>query len=151
MRFVLDVVSARPLTQIRGFTATAEMDPKASMAPSRRESDLPRQILMHSSLHRARDQDSELKTSQLAVKPDDSAEAHAIVRAMAISAPQNVAWSYDWGRSNASYWLWATEARREAFARDEKKLLLAATLWRLSSRYLVAFWGASRGIIPSKF
>ena len=57
---------------------TAEMDPKAFMAPSHRESDRPRRIAMCASLHQARDKDSELKTLQLSAGHYESAEAFAL-------------------------------------------------------------------------
>ena len=58
----------------------------------------------------------------------DSAEAHDLVKAIAISAsPNTIASVQDWGRANASYWLWATEAHKEAFARKNEQLLSAAT------------------------
>ena len=78
------------------------MGPWPFMALSHREPDHPRQILIRASLHQARAQDADPKTLQLSANPNDSAEAYAPVKVMAMPAPRNVAWGYDWGHSNAS-------------------------------------------------
>ena len=96
--------------------------------PTPRASVHPRRILMRSSLRQARDQDSEIKTSQLPWGSTDPAEAFALAKAFAISNPTNVASAHDWGHANASLRLWATEGRNKAFAFNEEKLPVAATV-----------------------
>ena len=59
----------------------------------------------------------------------DSAQAFDLVKAIAIEAPLTTpAMVHDWGHVSASYWLWASKARKGAFEYNREKLLAAATI-----------------------
>ena len=103
--------------------------PKAwKPAPTPRASERPRRILTRASLQQVREvRSSALKHLARSPQATDSAEACAPVRAIALSAPANVALGHDWDHANASYWFWATDAREDAFVYNEDVLLVAGT------------------------
>ena len=58
-----------------------------------------------------------------------SAQACDLIEAIAIGAPPTTkAIVHDWGRANASYWLWTSEAHEGAFVYNNDKLLAAGTM-----------------------
>ena len=80
----------------RSFSARAQMDPKArkpKLPP--RASERPRRILMRATLQQAREVcDSELRHLASLSQATDSAEAYALVKSIAPSAPTTLAWGH---------------------------------------------------------
>ena len=94
------------------------------------QSERPRRVLIRASLEQGREAcDVELKRLERSPEAADSAEAHHLVKAIALPAsPDTVASVQDWDHANASFWLRASEARKEAFAYNHEMLLVAASV-----------------------
>ena len=89
----------------------------------------PRRVLMRASLDQAR-RAGDVEVKQLAQSPQatDSSEACNLAKAIALPAsPNPIAPAQDWDHANAIYWLRATRAHKEAFARNNEMLPAEAT------------------------
>ena len=104
------------------------MGPKAwEPRPTPRAPEHPRRLLKRASLQKGREVcDAALRRLVRSSQATDSAEPFALVKAFALSSQANVVLGRDWDHANASYWLRATEAHKEASAVDEEMLLAAA-------------------------
>ena len=111
-----------------------------AIAPQQQMSDgRPPRALLQASLRNSIEQDAELKAPAHSDKTEDGQQALALFRALAESAPPDVLFASDWGRSDAIHSLRKTDGEEQASAYNNQQLLRAPSFciaeFRVSRRF----------------